>query len=166
VVILVIVVVCGAAQLHSQTKGSFPKESPSRNSPPPLSREFRTAGQLAEEAIDRVTEAIDEPRLFYEPRYLDAEKAVAEAQRKAKSSEEKKVAEILNAWLWYLSNQRLYGPSWKKVNVEVWKVTILPCWLEASWHLGGKLTEKGVEKAMEGTCLPQFRRDLASFSKQ
>lgn len=74
--------------------------------PPVLSADFREAGQLAYEAIERLSDYNDKPDLSYEPRRLDAEKDVSEAKRKAKTAQDKHVAKILDNWLSALDEQR------------------------------------------------------------
>jgi hypothetical protein len=79
--------------------------------PPAVSREFQAAGQLAYEAIERLGDYNDKPDISYEPRHLDAEKAVSEARRKAKTPTDKHISEVLDNWLSGLDGQRQFLPG-------------------------------------------------------
>ena len=93
----------------AQTKSS--KESSNSDRPPTLSAEFQESGQLAYEATERLADYNDKPDISYEPRHLDAEKALSEAKRKAKTAEDKHASDVLENWLSGLDGQRLFLPS-------------------------------------------------------
>jgi hypothetical protein len=133
---------------------TVPKGTASGDRPPALSKEFQTAGQLALEALERLDEAGAEPSLSYEPRRLDAEKAVSEAKRKAKTAEDKHVADVLNNFLRGLLDERQYwgGDKFAKGEVDHWKQAIFPCAVEASWYFGETLTKSGIEEARQSKC--------------
>ena len=84
---------------------------------------------------------------------LDAEKALAEAKRKAKTSEDKHVAEVLNRWLYYLTvNREMGGPTKNAISMGFFESATVPCWAEARWYFGTIATEKGIEMAKKSTC--------------
>jgi len=98
-----------APSVLAQTKPSDGAVNSDR--PPALSKEFQAAGQLAYDAIERLGDYNDKPAISYEPRRLDAEKAVSGAKRKAKIVEDKHVSEVLDNWLLALDGQRQFLPS-------------------------------------------------------
>lgn len=140
----------------AQTKTS--KVATDGERPPALSKEFQSAGQLALEAIKRVDEARAEPSVSYEPRRLDAEKAVSETKRKAKTAEDKHVYEVLYNFLDALGNERRYsGDRASKAGADYWEAAIFPCAVEADWYFGETLTDKGIEMAKTSTCAASSR---------
>lgn len=94
-----------AAQTRAQ------KQTVDNDRPPLLSKEFHEAGQLAYEAIERLGDYNDKPDISYEPRHLDAEKAVSEARRKAKTAEDRHIDEVLDNLLSDLDAQRQFASS-------------------------------------------------------
>jgi hypothetical protein len=106
---LAILTVMVLQSARAQTKPS--NASVNSDKPPALSREFQAVGQLAYEAIERLDDYIDKPAASYEPRQLDAEKALSDAKRKAKSAEDKHVSKVLDNWLLALDGQRQFMPS-------------------------------------------------------
>jgi hypothetical protein len=106
---LAIIALIVLQSVGAQTKS--PKGTANNDSPPALSKEFQTAGQLAYEAMERLGDYNDKPEISYEPRRLDAEKAIAEAKRKAKTAEDKHASEVLDNWLSSLDTQRQLSPS-------------------------------------------------------
>ena len=135
----------------AQTKPNVTADS---DKPPVLSRDFHVVAQLALEAIQRVDEAREEPSVSYEPRRLDAEKAMAEARRKTKTAEDKHVADILGNYFEGLRHER--SPSFSrratKEGEEYWEHHILPCSIEAQWYFGAQLSKAGIDMAKTGTC--------------
>jgi hypothetical protein len=154
---MAILAVIALQSVGAQTKPSIRTVNSDR--PPALSKEFQTAGQLALEAIKRLDEAGEEPSVSYEPRRLDAEKAVSEGKRKAKTAEDKHVADVLNNFLQGLLTQRQTWGSDKlgKGEEKYWKTAIFPCAVEADWYFGGKLTKQGIETAKTSTCAPDSK---------
>ncbi|HYW40015.1 MAG TPA: hypothetical protein VE957_18035 [Terriglobales bacterium] len=151
---LVIIALVILQSISAQTKS--PKGTVNSDRPPALSKEFQTAGQLALEAIKRLDEAGEEPSVSYEPRRLDAEKAVSEGKRKAKTAEDKHVADVLNHFLQgLLTARQTWGPDkLGKGEEKYWETTIFPCAVEAGWYFGDTLTKEGIETAKKSTCAP------------
>jgi hypothetical protein len=128
--------------------------------PPTLSKQFMPSGQLALEAIKRLDEAREEPSSSYEPRLLDTEKAVSEATRKARTPEDKHVAEVLDTYLQGLRNERNPNLSHGRetpAGVDHWEHAIFPCAVEADWYFGTTLAKKGIEIAKQGSCAPNSK---------
>lgn len=107
--VLAVVVLVALQSVGTQTKP--PKGTANSDKPLSLSKEFQEAGQLAYEAMERLSDYNDKPEVSYEPRRLDAEKAIAEAKRKAKATHDKHVAEVLENWLSGLDGQRRFAPG-------------------------------------------------------
>lgn len=155
--VLAIIALIALQSVGAQTKS--PKGTVNSDSPPALSKEFQTAGQLALEAIKRLDEAGEEPSVSYEPRRLDAEKAVSEGKRKAKTAEDKHVAEVLDHFLQGLRTARQTWGADKlgKGEEKYWETAIFPCAVEASWYFGDTLTKEGIETAKTSTCAPNSK---------
>jgi hypothetical protein len=129
--------------------------------PPPkvavFSKEFKASAELALEAIERLDEARNEPRDSYEPRRLDAEKALADTERKAKTADDKHVAEVLEKYFQGLRNERdpnLSNGRESKTGVEYWEQFILPCKMEGEWYLTTELAKMGLASVHESKCTP------------
>jgi len=155
--VLAIIALIALQSVGAQTKPS--KRTANSDRPPALSKEFQTAGQLALEAIKRLDETGEESSVSYEPRRLDAEKAVSEARRKAKTAEDKHVTDVLNNFLQGLLTQR---QTWGRDRLgkgeeTYWETAIFPCAVEADWYFGGELTKEGIKTAKTSTCTPDSK---------
>jgi hypothetical protein len=109
---------------------------------------------------ERLDEAREEPSSSYEPRLLDAEKSVSEATRKARTPEDKHVADVLDTYLQGLRNERnpnlSYG--WEtRAGVDHWEHAIFRCAVEADWYFGTTLAKKRNRDSQAGCLRAKFK---------
>ena len=126
---------------------------------PEISKEVLTAGQSATDALARLEPAATEPRAFYEPRKLEAEKALDSLRHKVKTPRDKDATQVLRNWYSDITAARTQYESGNLKLEMAARYAAAACHLEASviFDPQAEMTAYGRAEAAKKSCTPKTK---------
>jgi hypothetical protein len=138
---------------EGQTKQKAGEKLAANPSPNVLTKEFRETGTLAYEAVGRLSTSAEKAESIYQPRKLDAEKALAEAKRKVKSLEDRRAYGVVRSWFDQIDEIRELAPGQMMHEKGDERSPLVICGVEAHAYFSDEeMTAMGKELAAKRTC--------------